>query len=578
MYSVSEAYMTAMAQPVHRYKLTGYVGSTAFTEANILKGSLSINNKISNGQEVLVGSVNIGVLKATFIGIEVTKDKDITLSEGLMLAGGTYEYVPLGVYRVAEANVTKAGIVVTAYDRMSLFDTDFTMDTISGKPHDIAGYLCGECGVSLGMTSAEMEALPNGTETLTLYTENDVQTHRDVIFWLAQAMACFATVDRQGRLVFRSFKQTSDDTIDNYKRFTGASFSRFTARYSSITVTDLESGNTEYYGLAEDNYLTYDVGANPFLQYGNDSDKARIRGAVLNGIANIAYTPFKASVSTGALYDLGDVITNTAGLADGTGISCIMRYEWKYARSYMMECVGKNPALAKAKSSVDKKLQAAASAQVQDTVQFYLFTNAAAVSIADGSEEKIIDIRFVSNKATKVVFHAEVLLEADTTVSGITYDKLLCTVKYRYNDLYLDTYMPKEVYDDGNHILHLLYYFEIQSAMVSRLEVFLEADGGDVEIPAGGIQSSVYGQALVATNDWDGTIEIKQKFTPLGMFAPGGMSMISVIDSLEIEQQIPTSSEITEEIGLMTLGRPSGLTAMGIEDSVEVELEEVENG
>ena len=58
------------------------------------------------------------------------------------------------------------------------------------------------------MTQAEVDALPNGTESLSLYTENDIETWQDFIFWVAQATGTFATMDRQGKLVLRKYEHS----------------------------------------------------------------------------------------------------------------------------------------------------------------------------------------------------------------------------------------------------------------------------------------------------------------------------------------------------------------------------------
>lgn len=573
MYSVSQAYLTAKNKipQTHSFKVSGTIGSTQFDERNILQGSMSISNKCSNGQDIVVGSVNIATLKATFIGdIDIAEGADITFSESLKLADGTYEPVPMGVYRVSEAKKTRTGIVVTAYDRMSFFDKAIDFDTTSGTAYEIAALACQECGVIIGMTSTEMQELPNGTEEFTLYQENDIETYRDMLFWLAQAMACFATADRSGRLVFCPYKQASASTLTNYQRVNNSSFSAFVVRYSGISVVDRVEEKTEYYGLPDDNYLTYNLGSNPFLQYGDTTTKTRIRRAVLDGIANIAYTPFQANVNVGACYDLGDIITNTDGLADGSSVGCIMRYEWKLNRGYMMEGVGSNPALTSARSKLDKNISGILSQTKEDKIQFYTFYNASAIMISDGDTQTIINIRFASNRKTTVVFHAEVLLTAETKVEGRKFYDLVGTVTYRYNELDMAHYHPRETWVDGDHILHLLYYFDVDTALMNHLEILLNADGGDIYIAPGAIRASVYGQSLAASDRWDGTFDIRQVVTQITLPTPSVMRMNGVNDVVNIGTQVPTPIMITDEIARVLLGKPNTVTINGVDDTVEI--------
>lgn len=576
MYGVSAAYLTAKnkSPQIHTFKIAGTIGSTAFTEANILKGSLSITNKCSNGKNVLVGSTTIGELKATFLGVDVAENADITLSEGLKLANGTFEYVPLGVFRVASANISRSGTEVTAYDRMSFFDKSFDLDTTFGKPYDLAMMACKTCGVNIGMTQQQMEALPNGTEELDLYTENDLETWRDLLFWLAQAMGCFATVDRTGQLVFRQFKQTVNDTIDNNKRYTGASFSKFVTKYTSISVYNMSDKSTLYYSADPDDGLVYDIGKNPFLQYNSDNAQLRIRTATLNGILGIAYTPFKAEVNVGALYDLGDIIQHEDGLAENASISCIMKYTWKYNGGYSMEGVGENPALQKAKSKADKAIQSALASMTENKLQFYTFTNASPFVISDGETARIIKIRFAANNPTTCVFNAEVLMDVETTVSGINYNDLKCTVKYRWNGTRIDDRKPIEWYEDGEHILQLMNYIYLEDASIETMEVYLTASGGDISIGAGDIVAGIYGQNLVASDRFN-NLEFEEEIQLIPLSAPSEViTLTGLTENITIVAEPPIGDTLEDNVDLIALAAPGTITLLGLTESVDAVLKD----
>ena len=97
MYGVSDAYKTAMHQAVQKFRLrlTGTVGTTDFTDENILAGSFSITNQCCGNNEVQIGQVYVGELDATFLNLPLTryslKRMKITPSFGLMLEDGSYE-------------------------------------------------------------------------------------------------------------------------------------------------------------------------------------------------------------------------------------------------------------------------------------------------------------------------------------------------------------------------------------------------------------------------------------------------------------------------------------------------------
>ena len=51
----------------------------------------------------------------------------------------------------------------------------------------------------------EIEALPNGSELLSIYPENDIETYRDVLYFTAQVLGGFFCINREGRLEFRQY-------------------------------------------------------------------------------------------------------------------------------------------------------------------------------------------------------------------------------------------------------------------------------------------------------------------------------------------------------------------------------------
>ena len=126
MYATSAAYKTAAALPVQESRLTGTIGEISFTDENISAGSFSISNQCSDNKNVSIGQVYIGVLKATFRGINIEENewqgKVITPYFGLKLADSSFEDVPLGVFTISSVKKTTAGISITAYDNMSKLD------------------------------------------------------------------------------------------------------------------------------------------------------------------------------------------------------------------------------------------------------------------------------------------------------------------------------------------------------------------------------------------------------------------------------------------------------------------------
>ena len=514
MYQVSEEYLKQTKRKVQTFRLAGTVNKIAFTNHDILSGSFTITNQCSEQNDVKIGSVYIGELKCTFkpdLQVPDWTNAQIIVSEGLLIDGTAWEDVPLGVYTVSEANDTEYGIDITAYDNMARFNRSCAVDITIGTPYELLTLACTTCEVELGMTQAEVDALPNGTESLSLYTENDIETWQDFVFWVAQATGTIATMNREGKLVLRSYTQNVVDTLTNHERFTGSKFSKFETRYSGLSCVNMENDTTSYYGSDPDNYLTYNLGSNPFLQYGVDSYKEQIRRAVLDALLKIDYVPFETSCLCGAMYDLGDIIRCTDGIAPGK-LGCVMMYDYTFNGGYKITGFGSDPALSSAKSKTDKNLEGLRNSVSSSDILFFNYENASALQLGDGDSKAIIDIRFTSSVSIGVLFQAEVLLEATATEEDV-----IASIEYTLNEVTIIGYNPTETWKNGKHILSLMYMLMIDANSINRWLVKLSIAGGSVAIAQGGIRATIYGQGLVGTVEWDGFITLEEKLTRIAV-------------------------------------------------------------
>ena len=85
------------------------------------------------------------------------------------------------------------------------------------------GIRCGTaCGVELAQTQAEIEALPNGAELLSIYPENDIETYRDVLYFTAQVLGGFFCSNREGKLEFRQYGEIPVMEILQKHRFSSS--------------------------------------------------------------------------------------------------------------------------------------------------------------------------------------------------------------------------------------------------------------------------------------------------------------------------------------------------------------------
>ena len=359
MYVVPDAYMTAIRQPVQYSKMKGtiqphdmYLPPVDFTDNNILKESFVMTNQCSDGNYVQIGTVYVGELTCTFIGIdEIERNNWIGAKiypvYQQKLGDGTYFDIKLGVFTVDTAEWSENGVTVVAYDNMRMFDKEYPINNdtggrATGDPWFWLNGLCYACEMQLANTEEEIAAFNNGTEQLTLFTTDNVFTYRDLLHWITQAMGCFATIDRDGRLIIKKYGTDPIDTIDSKRRFKGGWFADFETQYSKVEVFDLQTGywndiNHGSFGLT---YTLYD---NPFLQTDDSETRSRLLLAILGALESINYVPFKVSLIGNPMYWLGDVIRFTEGIAGTESLCCITKFTFHYHKEYIMEGAGQNP-------------------------------------------------------------------------------------------------------------------------------------------------------------------------------------------------------------------------------------------
>ncbi len=549
MYAVTEEYKSAMKEPVQQYKLRGSIGDVNITGENVRKGSLSIINQCSDEQKITLGSVYVGELKAVFTNVDIDryawKGREISLEQGLEISDDTYEYAPLGIYNIEEATYERDGVSVTAYDRMSYFDKTANISFTNGTPYELLTYACEACGVPLGMSEMQIKTFANGSRILGLYATNDIETWRDFLYWVAQTLGAVATINRFGELILVSYSQNIVDTIDNRHRFVGAGFSDYETAYSGVYLTNAEDNTMKYYGDKEDTGLTLSLGANPFIQYGTDEVKEEMCREILNSLANIRYVPYEAELlPSAAVYDLGDVLCFSEGIADGNKMYCVNKLSYTFNKSCVLTGVGENPALASAKSKTDKNLQGLANNASSKEIQFYEFVNASDITIGDENRIMVMSLRALSNSSVKAQFNAEILCEA------ICDEQIIVTVNYERDNVVVD-YVPVETWSNGKHILSLFFMIDLAENSATQWDVYISVSGGSLSIPKGNARAVIYGQGLATTLEWDGKITLEQSFDVIDL-GPS-IEIVPFDGEFDVRLIDPHVSDINERMNAIQL-------------------------
>lgn len=587
MYPVSEEYLSAIQDNTRSFYFEGCITTKLgikypFTNRDIVKGSGYITNQCCGSNEMEIGSVyaaELGISLYNSIDRYSLEGGSITLSFFLELESGKYEEVPLGIFEISEANRTINCLAIKAYDYMLRFEKSFKNKVSSGTAFDLLSLACEECKVELEHSQEQIESWNNGKILLGIYSENDIETWRDIIFYVAQVLGCFATINRSGKLELRKFGNISVMNIPNTQRFS-SSFSDFVTCYTAINSTNVRAQTAEYYALDPDNGLTMNLGVNPLLQFGLAETRKTILMNILNDISKIKYVPFDSSTIGNPAFDLGDVITFSGGHADEKQITAITKYEFKVNGKHALQCVGKNPRLAEAKSKNDKNISGLLNQVEAGKIVVHTFMNASPYTIGVVDTE-VCSIEFASNEDTDAQFHASILLQVNAdgvtktgqakgkiiipdTIAGGTATSVdatldvsvpddgeaVITVTYIINDNVLTTYVPIETLHSGKHILNLYYPLSgLEANAYNSFRVRMRISGGSALIDRGQGICTISGQGLSSNNMWDGRLEFSETVDELFGIV-GKMAVRNAIASVKTHTEVPGPVGISELFSL----------------------------
>jgi len=603
MYAVSDAYKKAIQDNTRSYYWTGKITLADGTEypfenKDIVKGSGYVTRQCCGSNEVELGTVyaaELGITLLTDIDRYSLNGAAITLSFHLDIGNGVYEEVPMGIFEISEANRTIKCLEIKAYDYMLRFDADFDEKVTNGVAYDLLLLACEACKVELANTKEELSAMPNGSFTLGVYTENDIETWRDLIFYIAQVLGCFAQIDRTGKLKLTKYGNTPVADIPDTQRFS-SSFSDFITRYTAVSSTNVRTKTAEYYALDPDDGLTMNLGVNPLLQFGLAETRKTLLTNILNDIAVIRYVPFDSTTIGNPAFDPGDVITFSGGQADAKQITAVTSITIKVNGKHSLKCVGKNPRLAQAKSKNDKNITGLVNQIEAGKIVVHSYLNASRYTIGS-TDTEIVSIEFASNEDTDAQFFASILLEvkADTvektgqatgtitipaSTSGgtaTTQDEsftlswqddgdAVIQVTYIINDNVLTTYYPIETWKSGKHILNLYYPLSgLTANTYNTFRVWLKMTGGSASVGRAQAIATISGQGLSANKVWDGRLEFSDT-AALVRFS--GLKSVGYTAAVSTELITPTPAAFLDSLPLFRAG---GLSITAFTDTAKVD-------
>ena len=610
MYSVSDSYKTAIQDNTRSFSWSGTITTTSgkvypFENKDIVKGSGYVSRQCSGSSEIELGSVyaaELGISLFSDIDRYSLKNAEVELIFHMNLSDGTVEDVPMGIFYVAEANRKIKTLEIKAYDAMLNFDKAYSEAQSSGYPYDFLTAMCSTCHVELAHTQEEIEALPNGSELLGIYPDNDIETWRDFLHYLTQALCSFAFINREGKLQLVQYGESPVCTINNTHRYS-SSFSDFVTRYTAISSTNRRTNTAEYYSLDPDDGLTMNLETNPLLQFGLDETRSRILNTILNAISVIRYVPFDSETIGDPALEPGDVLTFTGGQADASQMAAITSITTKINGKCSLKCVGKNPRLAEAKSKNDKDITGLINSVESTKMATYSYMNAMPYTLGE-EPVFIVSLEFATQEETDCEFKAAILInvtaesvDRSVTAKGtgttilpeetkdendnpVTNDRELETtvtvpvewqedgqsvirVGYVVDGHEVEEFHPMETWHTGTHILNLFYpLLDMAEKTLHTFAVWITIAPGSATINAQNIIASITGQGLGAQDRWNGRIDASDDYIPL---------VLSSLQHLPFEEAVETILHTPEPTGASDAVSPvllSGMTLYALSDNV----------
>ena len=579
MYQISDEYRAKMLDQVQTHRLKGTLnGNISFTDSDVI--GVSYKNQCSD-KKVNVGSVYVGVLKLTFLQDFLNRGsydkKTITISDGMYLGldendDPVWEDIPVGTFYIADAVWTAENMIsITAYDCLSLMDKTLEIDTSAGTVYSFCKYIETKTGATFGMTQEECAVLPNGTEMISVYEDNDLETYRDLLSALAQMVGGFAYADKDGTWKLRTFGNTSEVDIPKNRRMSGAKYSDYTTLYDAVSYVEKATGMLRVVGDATG--IIMKLGANPFLQYGSANAIERRALNIVNAIKQMIYTPYSAGLLPAFVaLDLGDVISFESDYAEETTSGAVMVLAWTYNKSLKVQCYGDNPAIQSAQSKTDKDLSGLMRETVNNEVTYFTYSNVEAITIEPEQEVSVAHLAFTSAQTTTVKINHEFIFDmlSDLALDG-SYE-----IRY-YLDEQLISYKP---YERVGAISQLTsgdltdvsicrdFFYILKNVEPNNRHTWdvriISHNIDSMTIDADHARVVIEGQRLYGEEYWGGFLEAKDYLTIIPF---GALGFVSMSDSASVDLFTNLDKSVTETFDLEML---SGLSVLSMSDSVTV--------
>ena len=222
MYPVSDEYIKACRATYKEERITGWIRLKDGTVVEI-NDSIIIQGSLKTTREVFGSSFDIGTANCSKMTLKIKDDRAydrefggalIKLKYGLVIAVAqdgtrTWEEIPLTPYYVDGSRTTRKRSIMslTAYDTISRLQVDVPDEIPTDSLYMALQYACNRAGMGVAISEEEFNKLPNH-DIKPDFSSESIQSCRDVVMWIAQAVNCCAYTDYRGLLMLKQYKFT----------------------------------------------------------------------------------------------------------------------------------------------------------------------------------------------------------------------------------------------------------------------------------------------------------------------------------------------------------------------------------
>lgn len=428
MYNASADFKTKIKESIRQINWSGVINTPtpiSFSDDDIISGELT---RAISGEKLEIGSVYASqlTLEVNLPNVSRYELYGCTMTLSCSLVGAT-DVIPMGEFIITEALQSASKISITAFDAMIKFDdvafSPALNDTVQ-SPFAWLTAMCTACGVTLGSTSSQIGALPNGRRN-TGFADvvADARTWRDVLGYLGAYLGAFAYIGRDGSLHMGLYGSNSVDTVPASFRVT-SNLSDFRTTYDGLSAVFNDGGVQEYVSNTNTGGLVLDLGTNPFLQFTDSSNRVSALQEIIDAWNGIYYVPYEAEMPLVPIYDPSDVLTFVDNQAGAYDLGAITEITYKIHDTMRVVCSGDNPRLAQAQDRITKSI-AGLSADYNNGAQsggknFWLLetTNTSNITVGN-TKTKVAEIEWnqsVDVQRMGFMFTCEISLSATAVI------------------------------------------------------------------------------------------------------------------------------------------------------------------